>query len=457
LTTNERPSPISSDLAALSTERAGALAAVLHELLISLHFDVVNRELRLPQHGGDYDVRPFPLPSSPVDVATMKVRLRQAVKTSPSVDERRLARRIQYAFTFFMFGEPLPLEPVEELFADQWRQVDEGLKLGLFIETDGQAIRMNGLSLFSRRLQNGDVIHLFADTPPQFERRVAATPRVYIGADSYELMDRVSRLPSPDGYCIEMGSGSGVQLVSAVKSHTGLVGAIGKETDRRAQNVSAFNAALNGVADRLKVISPEHDLQTHVNGHPVSFTMTNPPFLAIPERLDVGDPDPQLDLHTIFPTVGWGGADGLQVTKLFIDELHRFLHADTPCIIYSQFAGDSRGPTHLQRYAEHAGLQFTFEPLPARRAFARDPASNRVLEGMTQPVLSAAQAAATIAGLIVAAVIAGRHPQRYQTAIKKGSPEHALLLALAGELEKSYASQAISHFHDGFGILTRPK
>ena len=52
---------------------------------------------------------------------------------------------------------------------------------------------MNQLSCFSRALPNGDVIYVLADTPPHFEKR-AAHQRVYIGADSYELMERVSAM-----------------------------------------------------------------------------------------------------------------------------------------------------------------------------------------------------------------------------------------------------------------------
>ena len=423
-------------------------------MLTDLHFDAVNRELRLPTYGGDYDLRPFPLPGSPVDVADMKVRLRQAVKASPDAGERRLARRIQYAFTFFMFGEALPRDRLAELFGDETTGIDEGLELGLFI-SEQNTVRTNGLSLFSRRLRNGGAIHLFADTPPHFERRMSATPRVYIGADSYELMERVAALVGRGGCCMEMGSGSGIQLISALKHHPLLTTAVGKERDRRALNVSAFNAALNGVAGRMVVVGPEADLGTELNGRTVAFAMTNPPFLPVPAELDVKSGDEPIDLHAVFPSAGWGGEDGLEVTGRFIDELQPLLGPDVPCIIYSQFAGDDHGPAQVRRYAERAGFDFTFEPLPSRRVRARDPDTNRVVEGSTQPVLSAAQAAASTARLIVAALLGRRVPQRIQSAIRRGSPEHALLLSLAATLEKSYIRHGITHFHDGFAILTR--
>ncbi len=59
-----------------------------------VHFDQVNRDLRLPRDGGDYEIRPFPLPTSPADTGEMRVRLRDAVKVSRGSDDVVLARRI---------------------------------------------------------------------------------------------------------------------------------------------------------------------------------------------------------------------------------------------------------------------------------------------------------------------------------------------------------------------------
>ena len=67
--------------------------------------------------------------------------------------------------------------------------IDDALALGLFVHGEGDALRMNGLSLFSKTLLSGQVVHLVADTPPHFETR-AAEQRVYAGADSYELMEK---------------------------------------------------------------------------------------------------------------------------------------------------------------------------------------------------------------------------------------------------------------------------
>ena len=330
---------------------------------------------------------------------------------------------------------------------------------------------MNGLSLFSRRLPNGEAIHLFADTPPHFERRTGRQ-RVYIGADSYELVDRISRMGGINGYCVEMGSGSGIQLVAALKQHPGITKAIGKERDRRAVNVSLFNAALNGVADRMAIVEGDNDFQAELDGRPVSLALSNPPFLAMPSWIDIDAVDRatvgdlanvretdrglQLDLQTLFPEAGWGGDDGLEVTKSFIEVLTPILVPGTPFVIYSQFAGDRDGPTLLRAYSHRAGFQFSFEPLPSRPVFARHPQTNQILEGRTQPQLSREQAADTVARLIVSALLARRERQRIQTRVRKGSSEHRLLANFSERIQESYRPHAISHFHDGFAVLTRP-
>jgi hypothetical protein len=125
------------------------------------------------------------------------------VRQSRATDDAKLARRILHALAFFMFGEPLNRVVLGEVFGGAANTtIDNGLDVGLFVAAGGQTLRMNGLSLFSRQLRNGEVIYIFAETPPHFESRMAE-PRVYIGADSYELMDHVSEIAPLSGYCVD--------------------------------------------------------------------------------------------------------------------------------------------------------------------------------------------------------------------------------------------------------------
>ena len=371
----------------------------------------------------------------------MKVRLRDAVKASRRSDEAVLARRIRHAFAFFMFGEALQRSTVEELFGDHRRaSLDEGVRLGLFRHAEGQKLRMNGLSLFSRTLPSGDAVHLFADTPPNFDTRLS-DQRVYIGADSYELMGRVSKMRAISGCCVEMGSGSGFQLIAALTQYPAITRAIGVERDRRALHVSLFNAALNGVGEKMAVVEDEDGLRRVINGHPIPFAMSNPPFLAMPAWMDINPEDRpavdglmdlrqsergcQGDLRTLFPAAGWGGDDGLDVTRHFVETLLPLLAREGRVLIYSQWAGDAAGPRVFQdAMRTRGGMCFAFESVTSRTHH-------------TQGRLSASEAAASVARLIVAALLARKEPRRLRVNVRKGGPEDVLMMKCARKIEDS--------------------
>src|SRR5439155_3694487 len=190
--------------------------------------------------------------------------------------------------------------------------------------------------------------------------------------------------------------------------------------DRRAIHVSLFNAALNRVDEKMTVVDNDDSLQEALHGQLVSFAMMNPPFLAMPEAIDIdADEGSALDLRAIFPEAGWGGEDGLQVTKQFLDTLRPLLAPESRLVIYSQFAGDDAGPTILRDYIQKiGGFVFAFE-------------------GHAQALLTVDEAATRVARLIVAAFLQKQEPRRPRLAVRKGAPEHALLSACAQQIAQS--------------------
>jgi hypothetical protein len=299
---------------------------------------------------------------------------------------------------------------------------------------------MNGFSIYSRRLPGADGLFLLADTPPHFNTR-SGPLRVYAGADSYELMLRMSVGDPIRGYAVEMGAGSGIQLITALKKHPAIVKAIGVERDRRALHVSLFNAALNQEADRFMVVSDAEQLREVLGGHDVAFGLSNPPFLAVPGSLET--PDGQLvDVEAAFPQAGFGGTDGLDITRQFID-VFRSVGAGK-LLIYSQFAGDEHGPSLIQKFVERTGdFEFAFEPIKSGGGINK------------KPVHTAAESALTVARLLTAVLLEKQKPQRPRLVVREGGPEHGLMQNLAAQIEVSYRRLGISHFHDGFVHLIR--
>jgi hypothetical protein len=412
-----------SDLELLAGADAAAFAAALRALLQEVHFDQVNHDLRLPEFGGDYLIRPFPLPGSPVDVSDMKVRLRHVVKSSGNESDRRFAKRIQLALRFLMFGEAIDRQALAELFGAERREwIEMGINVGLFVPDGPTQLRMNGLSVFSRRLPGGDGLFLLADTPPHFNTR-SGPLRVYAGADSYELMLRISAAGPIRGYAVEMGSGSGIQLITALKKHPAIVKAVGVERDRRARHVASFNAALNQEADRFTVVSDAEQLREVLGGRDVAFGLSNPPFLAVPGTLETPDGQ-RIDVEADFPQAGWGGGDGLEITRQFID-IFRSVEASR-LLIYSQFAGDEHGPSLIQKFVERTGdFTFAFEPIKSGGGMNK------------KPVHTAAESAQTVARLLTAALLEKQKPQRPRLVVREGGPEHKLMQNFAAQIEAS--------------------
>ena len=263
---------------------------------------------------------------------------------------------------------------------------------------------------------------------------------MYAGADSYELMLRVSAGDPIRGYAVEMGSGSGIQLIAALKKHPAITRAIGVERDRRALHVSLFNAAVNQEADRFMVVSDAEPLRQLLGSHDVAFGMSNPPFLAAPES--VKTPDGALvDVETAFPQAGWGGEDGLQVTRQFIDVLRSV--GASKVMIYSQFAGGEHGPSLIQNDVERTGdFEFAFEPIKNGGGMNK------------KSIHTAAESAMTVARLLTASLLEKQDPKRLRLVVREGGPEHRLMQNMAAQIEASYRRLGISHFHDGFVHLT---
>jgi hypothetical protein len=176
--------------------------------------------------------------------------------------------------------------------------------------------------------------------------------------------------------------------------------------------------------------------------------------------MDIRDTDRgcQGDLRTTFPAAGWGGEDGLDVTRRFVDAILPLLDREGQMVIYSQYAGDADGPRVFQdEIRARGGMHFAFEPVKSRTLVVKQTETDRVVEGPSQRRFSAGEAATSVARLIVAALMARKEPRRLRVNVRKGGPEDLLLIKCARSIEESYRRQGITHFHDGFVVLARAR
>jgi hypothetical protein len=139
-----------------------------------------------------------------------------------------------------------------------------------------------------------------------------------------------------------------------------------------------------------------------------------------------------------------------------VEALLPLLAGESQMVIYSQYAGDAEGPTVLQDYIRaRGGIRFAFDSVKSRTLVVKQTERDRIVEGPTPRRFSAGEAATSVARLIVAALMARREPRRLRVGVRKGGPEDLLLVKCARRIEESYRRQGITHFHDGFAVLTR--
>jgi methylase of polypeptide subunit release factors len=400
------------DLPELGTKRAVALAESLNEALRKLKFDELNEISR-----ADYACSPF--------AATARLSF---AKTIDDLEGTHLSKREADALRFFALGRPLSIEQLRHVLGKDCDGIIEvGISLGLFSISPSKMIALNELLLASRKCGE-TVIHFFADIPPH-HNPLAGIQRVYAEIDSYFLNAKLQSLSGISGVVAEAGSGSGVQLITLLALNSEITEAIGIECDARARNVSKFNAAMNLMGDRFTIVQDESGLSAALAGRKLSFACSNPPFLACPAVVKVLGSDQQIQVKALFNRAGWGGDDGLEVTKYFLQILEPHMAQNSETVIYSQFGGDMLYPTTIQRLERECS--------DAKGAFEFFP---REGSGAYTFHLRASDWAA-----VLSATLAQEHPD---------IPERTITDVDFG-IMKSLREQGIEKLHSGIVTLTR--
>jgi hypothetical protein len=116
---------------------------------------------------------------------------------------------------------------------------------------------------------------------------------------------------------------------------------IGLEIEPHSINLSRFNALLNGVSDRFLPVNngktkpdlKDDALRDALKGEKLALVVTNPPFNLIPESLG-----------SAFTKYGYGGPDGLSVTRLFMRQAMANLDLNNgEVIVYGQLGLGKNG------------------------------------------------------------------------------------------------------------------
>jgi len=362
-------------LASLVSPRGIAFAHELHGYLEAIDFDGINYLLRGPQGIRDYEMDPYPMARVTDVREAFEVLLERHYLPSRMYEGMRAG----LAMDFFVFNLPLTDQETAILFGPNSGLPTQGIQTGLFLKLSDGRLRMNGLSLYSRRIPQGNLVHTiygFADTPEHYTTALAPT-EVYVNRDSYDLLKRIVKVPSANGVGAEIGSGSGIQLNAMAKLFPGLDLILGAEIDERARPVSAFNVALNGEEKRIEIVADAEALKARLNGRKIGLAVLNPPFIGMPKELPV-PPDQahlllphislpegsdRLPIDRMYAKSGWGGTDGLFFTRQFVHSLLPDMELEAPLLVYSQFAVGFSGTIKLiEELASLPWVRVNFEP-----------------------------------------------------------------------------------------------
>ena len=328
------------------------------------------------------------MPVPPIPCLTQKLTTRPFVRVwncSLGISDSTMTPRQKLGFEFLMFSEGLTRERLEILLGGKSRLIDDFIDVGLFVESGYNRIRMNGLSLMSKRLgrkSDGEVVYIFADSRFRDHVEQSKFERVYAGLDSYELVNKLPDFDGLSGTGVDMGSGSGIQLIAALKLFPEVKKMVGYEKDRRAINVSKFNVFLNGVGDKVTIVGDEKELAATLGGDQVDFALSNPPFMPVPDAISIDSDDAQIlsraktisivgqkpaqqvSLRNMWPISGWGGVDGISILKPMLETLFPVMKPSGKIIVYAEFAGNITDPTKIVEFIEsHKGWEYCWEPL----------------------------------------------------------------------------------------------
>jgi release factor glutamine methyltransferase len=264
-----------------------------------------------------------------------------------SRDLHLLPVRLQTLFRLFLLGQPVDMDAVSGIFANEEVRALERLSI---LRSDGQWIC------------SGNLVAIPIQGYLILTNRPSVDPVVYFGEDSAAMA--VHLFPLSGGVGLDLCSGPGIQALLA-SSRAQRVVAV--EINPAAAAFAHLNIVMNNVEERVEVRTG--DLYHAVPGAEFDFIIANPPLLPFPEGLR-------------YPFVGHGGGDGLAITRRIISGLPKALRPGGLCQIIGTCLGNASGPiceTELSELAQELGLNIVMT-VPAAKPLEPD---SPMFNGMT--------------------------------------------------------------------------
>lgn len=327
------------------------VARNLQSFFTRLDLDAINQAV----HGKFYDV--FPVYDTAVDLAQIQEKLS---------DLPLLSQAQKLALGFFMYGQTLNSQEMRTLFGENTELLNQLQELNIIAAEPsprGPQYHLNNLTLITHQLPNDEILYLLADLPTHLQEYGEVHPTAQISGTSYIMLHRLERtfregdMDTPRGVIADFGSGIGILGLAMLKMYPDIDTALGVEIDEHSMNLSRFNAMLNGVEDRYQVVDnrDEANFPTALGNRPLDLALSNPPFNVVPASLSEA-----------FTDFGDGGDQGLDVTKIFLNQALPVLREGGRFVAYSVLAQDASDEFLLTRNLRDMGfanLSLNFEEI----------------------------------------------------------------------------------------------
>ena len=167
------------------------------------------------------------------------------------------------------------------------------------------------------------------------------------------FLAELDRVKLPGAHVLEIGLGSGVLSIGALKA--GAARSTALEINPRAKLFAGFNALVNGVSEGLCILDgDQEDLWAPVRGQKFDMIISNPPFMPTPD-------DSRHYYHS-----GGGGLLGMDFLETIFRQLDEHLKPSGRAQIVTAAPGDDQLPTALLALAERhlsGSTQVRIDPL----------------------------------------------------------------------------------------------
>ncbi|SDE11096.1 methyltransferase [Peptococcus niger] len=229
-------------------------------------------------------------------------------------------------FKFLFKGDKIENKIIEEILG---KESQEFLISINFAKLKDDFLYSNGYSI----VPINDMF-ILVSTPNEYNNEASKFVDIYIGQDSFSMMNMISDKKFKN--ILDLCAGSGIQGFNALKSNNCLLTSI--EINENAYNSIKINAALNGMDENTSAILS--DLYDKIKDTKFDCILSNPPYVPAPTNINV-------------PICGDGGEDGFKIVKKIISGYEKYLTDDGYAYMVLECIGNDEEPYIIDVFKQY--------------------------------------------------------------------------------------------------------